>query len=210
MNPLSSSNRSGLWLLKELFDLRGVHAMVVKTYRINLWLRWQSVMDLCNLSLRGYENIPVQTLCILTFLSHGAHSEATLFVKSRQGATERVRGWFRKTGSVEFNRNLNLFKHSFFGNQFSHSCSRRNGLNLVQRFDQRCVTSPQKSEEIKWHDSKHAFPLIVKPQRLSLDIHSSVDMFRILGGFYLPANITPHFAGAAYGVIGIWRFQRRI
>jgi len=35
-------------------------------------------------------------------------------------------------------------------------------------------------------------------------------MFLILGAFYLLDHSAPHSAGAAYGVIDIWRLQRRM
>ena len=49
----------------------------------------------------GCENIPVQTLTILTFLSHVARLEAPLSVKSRQGAIERGRGESEGLGAIK-------------------------------------------------------------------------------------------------------------
>ena len=69
--------------------------------------------------------------------------------------------------------------------------SRRDGLHLVQRFSRRCVTGPNKCNEIIWHDFRHAVPAIVNPHRLPLDIAWSVDMIRILGVIYICLPISP-------------------
>jgi len=94
----------------------------------------------CHTLSRGCEKLRCQFSPNLTFLSLWTYFKAPLPIKSRQGAIGRGRGRVRKTGNSEKGINLKFLKYIFFENQFWRPLSRGDRLNLVQRFNQGCVT----------------------------------------------------------------------